>query len=229
MKRVIFALITSIALTTASISVPVFALGDVQVSLSCSDGNEMTVAVDLETLRALTDAVAAMSGSGLDCTLTQLPPVLSVFGLTALASSGPQDFAVGGFRYTAPCPIATDGTYTSNVGFSAHVAADGSSPTMAHGSIAETIPDGQCISGHRKTVVTCLVVSSALAVSDAWMDGDVTQTSGFFDGSLTVRFTAEDGTPDKFDETRNASTCPTATIFPAIPVLHGNIVIKDRP
>jgi len=83
-RRAVLVFTTTVLLLTASFSTSGIALGDVEVTLDCSDGNTVTLLADTQTVTELTDAVAAMSGSGLDCTITQVPVMLSLFGLTAL-------------------------------------------------------------------------------------------------------------------------------------------------
>ena len=235
-RRAVLVFTTTVLLLTASFSTSGIALGDVEVTLDCSGGNTVTLLADTQTVTELTDAVAAMSGSGLDCTITQVPVMLSLFGLTALAdSNGSKDFAVGGGQYNADgiCgPLPT----TINIGFSAHVPADGSMPDSATGSISETVsqPGGPCDGDRRKVTVTCLEVGpnpNILAGGTlGWMDGTVTQATGYFLGSFTLGLTAWDKPtkPDYFNDNRNLPNCQSHVLQPTFEFFHGNIVVKDR-
>jgi hypothetical protein len=226
-RRAALVLIATLTLMTGSFSISGVALGDVQVTLNCSDGNTATLLVDSETLTELTDAVAAMSGSGLDCTVTQLPVVLSLFGLTAQAdSNGSQDFAVGGGQYDFG--LCGGFPATVNIGFSAHAPADGSMAETATGSTSETIssPGGPCNGDRRKSQVTCLDVDANVG----YMTGTVTQATGYWAGSFTVGLTARDKAekPDDFNDLRNFDDCHLKTLPPGFDFFHGNIVVKDR-
>jgi len=229
MRRVLSVIAASFLLMTGSVRGTTLG-NDQTIALSCSDGNEVTLTVDAQTLLDLTGALEAMSGSGLTCTLTQLPPVAYGLGLTAVASSGSKDFAVGGGQYLAASGEC-GGAFTVNIGFSAHVDSSGTTATAttATGSLSETIsqPGGICNGDRFKLSITCLTVLA----NKAWMDGPVTQATGAFtflfdptSGAAAV----QDG-PDLYNDTRNTQNCPTPVIQPAVPFIHGNIVVKDNP
>src|SRR2546429_5760987 len=109
MKMRRLALISAVTLFLSShVSLPVIAqLGEVQVTLTCSDGIEITattLVVDTATLPALEAAVDAMTlyPAGLVCSLTQTSASLPgglIGPAVAFAQGNPKkDYAVGGGR-----------------------------------------------------------------------------------------------------------------------------------
>ena len=237
MRRVVPALAAILALTMAPMQSALLALGDVQVTLTCSDGIQIfdtTLVVDAETLTALQSAVEAITlyPAGLVCQLTQAP-LLSGFVAVAFADS-PKDFAVGG--------VQVGGCYTATIGFSAHSQADGSAP---YGSIAETIPEGQCIDpGHYKAKVTCLVVSG----NTATFTGQIQEASGFYgpnggagcgpNGCNWVQLSVQDNgnpvlgvSPDAIGGAAIFSPTNPGCVFQGFQATpkNGNIVVHDAP
>jgi hypothetical protein len=177
MRRVVLALAGTFALMMMSMQ-PVLqpallALGDIQVTLTCSDGIEITdttLMVDAITLIALESAVEAMIlyPAGLVCRLTEAPLLSAsvaggLFAPSIAFAQSPnnpkKDFVVGGFR-VANC---------RNFSVSAH--SDG---TTTQGSFTEEQPQPACLVGYPtpgggKAKVTCLSVV-----------GDVARINGIF-------------------------------------------------
>jgi hypothetical protein len=234
-KRLFLAILSATVLATASAApVTVLALGDVQVTLSCSDGTETDVTVDSATLLELKDAVAAMTlyPAGLSCSLTETPLGLGLpfLNKVALAAPGTSDFAVGGGQYA--CGIGF-----INFSVSAHRHENG----HVNGSIGETIPNdipGCLPKGHFRADVECF----RAVADDGWGIATFTQVSGYYDALFdpgdTVLFGATDngnpggGVPDGWNNTGvGPPLCPEATTFPfggVVPLLRGNIVVRDN-
>jgi hypothetical protein len=75
LRRVVVALVASLALVPAMAFSAIADLGDTQVMLSCNDGHSVTAALDQPTLLALTAEVQALSDpNGLSCTLGPADP-----------------------------------------------------------------------------------------------------------------------------------------------------------
>jgi hypothetical protein len=81
------------------------ALGNVKVTLNCSDGTSFTMIVDTDTLDGLVAAVQGMIDypTGLSCSLIQTP-VLTMFGHVAVAATS-NSFIVAGGRWLVPCAL----------------------------------------------------------------------------------------------------------------------------
>jgi hypothetical protein len=111
MRRAIIALVGAAALTLTGLTLgPALraaALGEAQVTLSCSDGTSVTLVVDKDTLSSLTAAVQGMIDypAGLSCTLIQ-NLLTAPFGGIALASTE-NTFVVIGGRWEVDCSIIT--------------------------------------------------------------------------------------------------------------------------
>jgi hypothetical protein len=163
MRRVALVLAGTIALTMMSVQPVLLALGDIQVTLTCSDGVqfiETTLVVGPETLTALKSAVEAMTlyPAGQVCRLSQAPLLLGwlpgglIGPLVAFAQERPKDFVVGGGRREG----------CMNFSISAHSdAAD--TPGSARGSITLDIPESCGGPAGFKAEVVCLAVSGNMA------------------------------------------------------------------
>jgi hypothetical protein len=107
MRRVVLALAMTVGLAIGTI-VPVSALGETSVTLSCSDGTSVKLLLDADSLTSLTQAVQAMIEypAGLSCTIIQNPLGVT-FGAAALADSpGKNPFIVAGGRWQVSCLAA---------------------------------------------------------------------------------------------------------------------------
>jgi hypothetical protein len=186
-KRGVFVLAATILCIFALGAAP--AVSDVglqNVTLSCSDGTNLDLALSPAEVLSLANAVTAMSlyPAGLTCgvsTQAADPPT---------AGSKKFDSAVGGgdqFAFLRPCSI--------NFGFSSHTPAGVPSP--AKGSFNETIPGGCAtlgFSGQLRVNVDCLDVNG----NHADMHGKVTKATdsfandGFFEGGDAYISTTED-------------------------------------
>jgi hypothetical protein len=180
------------------------------VTLACSDGTNLDLALDLPTVSALADAVDAMNfypagDPPLTCGLTQSNPLLQ----PAVASSSSRGLAsksaVRGSVSRAQSrsqvrtlsasgnpnhDYAVGGGQAANLGcpdlptnfaLSAHVD-DGSAPTTASGTfnVGSPAPNGVC-KGHFNSKVDCLVVGVP-APNYAHLTAHVTQATGIFTG-----------------------------------------------
>jgi hypothetical protein len=154
MRRALIGLLAVLAFTTAT-AIPVAAIGETLVTLTCDDGTTTSLVADADTLAALTTAVQGMIDypAGLSCTLAQ--QIVHVpFGGVALAANDSR-FIVGGGRWRAPCalfpggggaaaaaPTTNDSAWV-NVAVNVHDKGDGSFV----GTLNETIPSGQVCNG----------------------------------------------------------------------------------
>src|SRR2546426_965674 len=241
MRRVVLSLVPILALMMAPMQPALLAqLGDIQVTLTCSDGitiTETSLVVDLETLTDLKSAVEGMTlyPAGLICRLTEAP-LASGFVAVAFAD-GPKDMAVGGLQIGGTC-------YTANLGFSAFSNADGTAPYG--GANAEKIPQREGIPPrHYKTKGTCL--ESPTDSKTANLAGDIQEASGFYgpgglgcgaNGCDYVLLTVRDNgnpiagvSPDQIGGQAYSGTNPGCTPQPLQSVgivVNGNIVVKDR-
>jgi hypothetical protein len=141
------------------------------VALSCSDGTNIGLTLSTTAVTNLTNATTAMTlyPAGHSCavsTQSNPPP----------GGDPPYDYAVGGGdqfftqpQLEAPCKI--------NFGFSAHTPSN--SPTLAKGTLTETVPGG-CVglgfTGELRVAIKCLDVNMNLAD----MSGTVTKATGQF-------------------------------------------------
>jgi hypothetical protein len=163
MRRIALALIGTLALTMMSMQPRLLALGDVPVTLTCSDGIQMietTLVVGPATLTALKSAVEAMIlyPAGQVCRITEPPLLGPLVGAllapgVAFAQDPPKDFVVGGGRFVS----------CVNFSISAHSDAV-NSPGSAKGSITLDIPES-CGEprGGLKAKVVCLFVEDNVA------------------------------------------------------------------
>jgi len=168
-KRGVFVLAATILCIFALGAAP--AVSDVglqNVTLSCSDGTNLDLALSPAEVLSLANAVTAMSlyPAGVTCgvsTQAANPPT---------AGSKKFDSAVGGgdqFAFMHPCSI--------NFGFSAHTPAG--MPFGAKGSFNETVPGGCAglgFTGQLRVSVDCLAVNG----NHADMHGTVTKATGAF-------------------------------------------------
>jgi hypothetical protein len=232
-RRLLVAMLSAVALTTASAApMTVFALGDVQVTLSCSDGTETNLTVDAGTLLDLKDAVEAMTlyPAGLSCTVTELPLGASLVPVVR-AASGPQSYVVGGGQWSF-CP-----GNLINVAVNARVRAD----DTLEGTINQTIPPAHagCLqqSQLRTTVdnETCVEISNNVAT----VTSRVTKSDGFpygvffpFGSHLQSRF-VDGNVVFAGADTRegnaagDVSQCGTTYDGPHV-LLRGNFLVRDN-
>lgn len=241
MKRMIIALISAITLTVAAASVRVNALGDVQVTLNCTDGvttTELSSVVDPAGLLELKDAVEsiALYPAGLSCTLAEAP-LVTAFGIVALADNGPQDSAVGGGIYVdtrSDCsvPLANPtGMVHVHLNIDAHrEAANTAAPAFGHFMERVVEPGNPCNGNERRATVYCLTVNGNLAETRAT---HTVATGTYLPGANPVAWYGQDNQP-KPDFTYSAqgstANCPLVTAGPPLLIfpLQGNIAIHDQ-
>ena len=234
MKRAIFAVIAATVLSVG-MTFPVSGIGLTKVTLGCSDGTNVTVTVDTDTLTSLTQSVQALLDypAGLTCTLAQTPVVR--FGNVADAAliAG---LVNGGGRFQGSC--GGGGTFWINVAVNAHNQDGG-----VVGTVNQAVPDGQCVpAGSFKSTPICLQIFSE-DPSVAWVTALVNETTGTFFTSQGVtvgtyaRFSFKDnGNPAEqsaFDRIGEApvggdSTCVAGTPTPFIDLVNGNITVRQR-
>lgn len=208
-KRAFLTMCSALALTVAAaIPLPVAAIGDVQVKLSCSDGTETVLSVDAATLLELKDAVEAMTlyPAGLTCGLTEHPLSTALGASVARADSGPQSYVVGGGRWNY-C-----GTFI-NIAVNARIKADGT----FEGTINQTIPSSLigCLNeGQLRTKVTCVEVVNNSAV----VTSEITKSTGHYD--QFVVFNEGNHVDWTFIDGDQVTPTPTADLLragPAVP------------
>jgi len=237
MKRAIVALTAAIGLTVG-MTFLMAGIGITQVTLGCSDGTNVTMTVDTDTLTSLTKSVQALLDypAGLTCTLAQTPVVR--FGNVADAALVP-GFVNGGGRFLGSCGPG-GGTFWINIAVNAHNQ-DGN----VVGTVNQTIPDGQCIAaGGFTSTPTCLHIFSE-DLTLAWVTSLVNTTSGSFfpsqgvTGGTYARFSFRDnGNPDQqtdFDKIGETpaggdQTCAgiaNNTPLPFINLSNGNITVHQ--
>jgi hypothetical protein len=203
LRRPLLGLLAALALTAGTSAIPAYA--DVDVNLSCNDGTNLSVTLDLTSLQALQDSVQAMIlyPTELTCSVAQLPgPGAGIayritHGLVqdAFADSGNQrhDYAVGGGQAHIVSRCLQPDTLLpqdANFGMSAHVEAG--TPAIpadqaaggVGGHFSMTLP--QCLSSltgmayttgsHLGATVDCLVVAGA----DAFLTAHVDHATNFF-------------------------------------------------
>lgn len=225
-KRGVFVLAATILCIFALGAAP--AVSDVglqNVTLSCSDGTNVDLALSPAEVLSLTNAVTAMSlyPAGLTCgvsTQAADPPT---------AGSKKFDSAVGGgdqFAFMHPCSI--------NFGFSAHTPAG--IPLGAKGSFNETVPGGCAglgFTGQLRVSIDCLAVNG----NHADMHGTVTKATGAFandgfsEGGSAYISTTEDAISnmDSLGVVPNTPTRPSAcggTLNEPL-ILNGSINVDD--
>ncbi len=168
-RRLTLTLCAAVSLTAASaLPIPVLALGETSVNLSCNDGTSIDVSLDAAGLMGLKDAVEAMTlyPAGLSCSLTETS-LLGAFGAgVALAGNPRHDYAVGGGQIRrTDCGI--DG-YQS-FALSAHVDA-GTLDENAGGTFNTSLLESKCplnagAAGRLVSKVDCLLVNGTTGVA----------------------------------------------------------------
>jgi len=193
LPRATLGLLLGIALLALT-SGPVAFADDLSANLSCDDGTNLNLSLDLTSLQSLEDAVQATVDypAGLTCSVAQLPSLSTGIAFrfahsliqNAFADSGNPhyDYAVGGGQAMIVHRCLVEET---NFGLSAHVFPD-LLTTGIGGTVNFTIP--QCpvntVTGvsygasHLGMKVDCLQVSESGTVAD--LTAAVTQKTGLF-------------------------------------------------
>jgi hypothetical protein len=213
---------------------PVLALGETRVTLSCSDGTSTDLTADAPTLAGLRDAVEAMTlyPAGLSCGLVETPLLGSLATGVALAADGGTDFVVGGGQR-----IYCGGQW--NFAINAHKHADGT----VNGTINENIPAGavdipsiglNCpVGGKFRSQPTCLTVAGSQAgvLTQVTRDGEGVFV-GYPQGTLVLGQFTDNGPAsatlkDELFFAAPATTCPFGQGTEEI--AKGNILVHDDP
>ena len=237
MKRAILAVTAALGLSIG-MAFPVSGIGLTKVTLGCSDGTNVTMTVDTDTLTSLTKSVQALLDypAGLSCTLAQAPVVR--FGNAA--DAGLIDgFVNGGGRFQGSCGSA-GATFWINIAVNAH-----NQDGKLVGTVNQAIPDGQCVpTSDFQSTPTCLQIFSENP-SVAWVTTLVRGTSGAFFPAQGVtvgsyaRFSFQDnGSPsegifDKLGEIPAGADAACAGIGPNTPnpslnLVNGNITVSHQ-
>jgi hypothetical protein len=215
-------LVVPFTLAALFLGMPAAAPTDLQdVTLTCSDGTYLELALDVESVTQLADAVTAMAlnpagDPPLTCSLAQAGPLLqsSTSLGRALASVSPRPKAhhvrksarqqsrtlsAGNPRYDyvvggGQAPALGCPVLTTSFGLSAHVA-QGALPTTASGTfnVGSPAPNGFC-KGSFTSKVDCLQVTGP----SAHLTAKVTQATGVFEGLLGTEIDVallDNGTP----------------------------------
>jgi hypothetical protein len=232
-------LVLFVTLAALVVGVPTAAPADLQnVTLTCSDGTDLNLALDAASVMQLTDAVNAMTlnpagDPPLTCGVASAPLLTS----SASASGGnpTYDYAVGGGK--APNLGCFGGFPPVSFGLSAHVV-QGAPASTASGTfnVGSPAPNVGC-KGFFNSKVDCLVVIGTAA----HLTAHVTQATGQFAGLDQTEidvWVQDNGTPsaiapDMIDDGNTGGQClqgkdaqgePTA---PDQPVTNGNINVHD--
>jgi hypothetical protein len=236
MRRAILVIAVTFALMSASSlvgSLRAVGLGLTQVTLTCDDGNTMTVVVDTDTLTGLTDAVHAMIDypAGVSCALVQNGLAQAPASSMPVFADDPKDYVVAGGRVDN----------CLNFAVSAHSDA-ANTPSSTAGTIGETIPDsvstcsGGFGPGHYKASVVCLSVSGNVAhlnadVVPGTAGGSLTGfdhvEAAFVDNGNPVNGVPPDQLRFSFASGPAPVTSGCNTVTPDISPTNGNIVVHD--
>ena len=229
MRRVSFTLFATVALLMMSaLPLPVAALGEVQASLSCSDGTTTDLVVDSETLTGLQDAVEAMTlyPAGLGCTLSTAPLPIPLGAGVAKAAGG-TDFVVGGGQRAIFC--------NTNIAINGHRQSGLTTP--AWGVVNQTIPEDApagCV-GIMRTSVVCVAIASDIAIVGAYINtstglfSDAGYTSGTYLDWYFREGKANTTNPPLYGNSAPlaATTCTSAPTFNDT-LEHGRILVKEH-
>jgi hypothetical protein len=231
-------LVVSVTLTTLVVGLPTAAPADLQnVTLTCSDGTNLNLALDAASVMQLTDAANAMAlypagDPPLTCGVVNAPLLPS----TADGSGNPTyDYVVGGGK--APNLGCSGGYPPVPFGLSAHVV-QGALANTASGTfnVGSPAPNVGC-QGHFNSKVDCLVVTGTAA----HLTAHVTQATGQFAGLQDTEIDAavlDNGTPsalltDMIDDGNAGAPCAQGRdaqgefTAPDQPVTNGNITVHD--
>ena len=174
MRRVGMGVIAALALIAGSSAVTASA-DNIAVNLSCDDGTNVNLTVDLTTLQELEDSVQAMIlyPAGISCGVTQLPTAGFLNLAKPVYADSAHDFAVGANQVTGP-PDACTGDITINV--SAHKDTGAADNTATGHITLNAVPGAGTCSGHERVDVNCLNVDGTAAD----ISGLVTEATGYF-------------------------------------------------
>jgi hypothetical protein len=236
LKRTIYCLVPALAAAVV-LGVPTAApdLGLQNVNLSCNDGTNQNLALDTQSLTALTDAVGAI-------TLYAAGDPALACGLQTSASGSPnKDYAVGGGRAGLFSCTGNPALLETNFALNARVDA-ASNGTAGTGTFNATIPPSAAAAcplpedrqgGHFNGRIDCVNVSSS-ATAQATLQ--VTHATGGFSASgfegTELRVNVFDsglpgGTGDRISVRSASIPCNFGPFSATRPVDNGNISIHQ--
>ena len=201
--------------------------------LTCNDGTNLSLTLNLTQLTQLTNAIAAMTlyPAGLSCTL-------SLLGLSSAhsssrartpdlsTSSSQHDYAVGGGQGPAVLASRCPSTVFPNFGLSAHVAS-GTTTQGVGGTFNVKVPANAPCVAQLVSTVDCLRVVGNRADFTAF----VTQASGELaflnqtEISVAVLQSSDPSTPDMIDDNIAAGPCDFRA-SPDAAIVHGHIAVS---
>jgi len=245
LRRTMFLLPATLALLV--LGVPTAALALLDVSLSCNDGTNLELTLDVETVNQLQDTVSAINlypagDPPLTCSLTTSSPGLLKLPAAYAEPNGPKDFAVGGGQILIPFANPPAGC-VENFAVSAHVPADtpatppqaGAGGT-AHLSVSSSCPDPAWAGSVLVSRVDCVEVTGPKAEFTATITKStgIFLTAGYAVGS-EIAFEVKDlnKTTSQADEIAGSAPGTTPCAFTVdssqtmFPVLRGNITVHE--
>jgi len=205
------------------------------VNLSCNEGTNLSLGLDVNTLQELEDSVQAMViyPAGIACSVTQLPSSSNTvayrlahsIALDASADAGgPNEFAAGSLHlFFSQCALGD-----TNMNLTAHAPITGNDiPGAASGQMTQNTASAGC-QGHISAAVDCLfvkVVDSTTTI--ATVTGKVTDATGIYtpDVGLELDWTITDHpspTTDGFMGDVGPPCTPARTPYT---VESGNVVV----
>lgn len=235
MRRISLVVFATVALmVTSALPLTVAAVGEIEVALSCSDGDKFSVTVDVQTLTELKDAVEAMTlyPAGLSCSLAETPLVGLIGPATALAGNPHTDYAVGGGQGTFPC-FPGSGMGHQSFALNAHVENDGLTQGVG-GTFNTTVPEqpGCAEQGTLVSKVDCVAVSGNHAeltsvitkATGSWADFGVQPGQ-----ELAISATDNSPLPDTLQASFASGPCGFFGSSFEVPISRGNINVHDAP
>lgn len=218
MKRALLGITAVLGLVLGS-AMPVAASLETDIAINCDDGDSIPLTVDLDTLSALTDSVAAINAAdaGFTCSIAQLSaplPVVTFGSVAAAATSG--GYVIGAGTVHVGCPNNTSQLFTGSFAVKMYQRSG-----SLRGSASLKVASGQCVAGGTlSSTPTCLVISpTTLGGGRAWANSFVTATTGsFFAPQIgkTIGWGFEDNGPnggtlmkDKWRVIERPGSCPT--------------------
>ena len=233
-KRSLVIVCCTIAMLVAG-ALPIAAVGETRVTLTCNDGTELDVALDAEGLVGLKNAVEAMTlyPAGLTCELSETSLLGALGAGVARAANGPKDFVVGGGQLLV-------GTCIVNFAISAHVPANTTPVPQGQAAAGGTLnlkfqnSVGCLREGQLVAKVDCLlVVDPTRAEFTAKVTRSTQQFLPYAEGTEVAVETRDlDPAPDRYNDNGSPGPCGFSafgfTDGGLVEVLRGHITIHDN-
>jgi hypothetical protein len=219
-------------------ALPVSAAIELPIRIDCSDGDSIDLTVDLDTLTALTDSIAAINESDTDltCNLVRLsaPVPLLTFGNVAAAASS-SGYVIGAGSVRVGCPDGSGQLFTGSFAVKMYT----KNGTL-RGSGNLNVGSGQCVpAGRLYSRPTCTVYSpTTIGGGRAWANSFVTYTTGSFfaaQNGKTIGWGFEDNGPhggtltkDRWRVEEKPGTCPypEVTMTDYYTLLTGDLTVR---